>query len=229
MIKIIVLDDDPEVRYGIYDYLKKYYEIYITKDKKDVFKILNQTNINLVIFDYSLVNMSLNNFIDKLKEYDNKMLIITLSTKINDNAKKVLFNSKIDDYMNKPLDMQELQFRIDNLLRKQSSQFRKFITTENLIINCETNSLLYKKKELIFLNKEFQILYHLFSYPNRIFSKNELIELICDMGSAVNENTIRTYINTLRRKLKQIDELEIVTIRGIGYKGIIKNGSLSKK
>lgn len=229
MIKIIVFDDDPEVRYGIYDYLKKYYEIYITKDKKDVFKILNQTNINLVIFDYSLVNMSLNNFIDKLKEYDNKMLIITLSAKINDNAKKVLFNSKIDDYMNKPLDMQELQFRIDNLLRKQSSQFRKFITTENLIINCETNSLLYKKKELIFLNKEFQILYHLFSYPNRIFSKNELIELICDMGSVVNENTIRTYINTLRRKLKQIDELEIVTIRGIGYKGIIKNSSLSKK
>lgn len=225
MIKIIVFDNDPEVRYGIYDYLKKYYEIYITKDKKDVFKILNQTNINLIIFDYSIVNMSLNNFIDKIKEYDNKILIITLSTKINDNAKNVLFNSNIDDYMNKPLDMQELQFRIDNLLRKQSSQFRKFITTENLIINCETNSLFYKEKELIFLNKEFQILYHLFSYPNRIFSKNELIELICDMDSVVNENTIRTYINTLRRKLKQVEELEIVTIRGIGYKGIIKNSS----
>ena len=75
----------------------------------------------------------------------------------------------------------------------------------------------------IFFNNEFQILYHLFSYPNRIFAKEELIELICiNNDHYINQNTIRTYINNLRKKLDMINELEIVTVRGLGYKGVIK-------
>ena len=85
--------------------------------------------------------------------------------------------------------------------------------------------IVYCDNKLEFFNKEFQILYHLFSYPNMIFAKEELIELICDNDYYINENTIRTYINDLRRKLDIIDELEIVTVRGIGYKGIIKNSN----
>ena len=86
------------------------------------------------------------------------------------------------------------------------------------MINCETNTITYRDDTLEFFNKEFQILYHLFSYPNRIFSKNELVELICNNEQIISENTIRTYINTLRRKTEKIVELDIVTVKGIGYK-----------
>ena len=148
-----------------------------------------------------------------------------LSDQLEDNDKKCLFQSDIDDYVNKPTDMMELQFRIEHLLKKRSSQYRKLIKTDDLTINCETNTIVYCDNKLDFFNKKFQILYHLFSYPNRIFAKEKLIELICDSDYYISENTIRTYINDLRRKLDRIDELEIVTVRGIDYKGIIKNSN----
>lgn len=222
MIKLLVLEDDPEVRYGIYDYLKQDYEVFVTKKAKEVFKILNQTNIDLIIFDYSIISINLKQFVADLKESNSRILTMILSEQLDDDDKKSLFQSDIDDYMNKPLDMLELQFRIEHLMKKRSSQYKKLIKTDNLTINCETNTIIYCDNKLEFFNKEFQILYHLFSYPNRIFAREELIELICNNGYYINENTIRTYINDLRRKIDMIDELEIVTVRGVGYKGVIK-------
>ena len=226
MIRLLVLEDDPEVRYGIYDYLKQDYEVFVTKRKNEVFKIFNQTNIDLIIFDYSIIDTDLKRFVEEVKEVNKNTLVMSLTSYLDEADKNNLFHSNIDDYMNKPLDMMELQFRIEHLLKKQSNQYRKLIKTVDLTINCETNTVIYCDNKFEFFNKEFQILYHLFSYPNRIFAKEEFIELIrSNSNHYINQNTIRTYINTLRRKLDTIDGLEIITVRGIGYKGIIKNSN----
>lgn len=222
MIRILVLDDDPDVRYGIYNYLKKDYEIYITKKEIDVFNILNQTNINLIILDYLMFNANIKSFIDKIRELNNQILIMVMSNPLEDIEEKKLLNNNIDDYMEKPLDMIKLEFRIEKLLKKQSYQYKKLIRNDNLIINCETNSIVYNSKSIEFFNKEFQILYNLFSYPDRIFSKECLVDLICNHEENINPSTIRTYINSIRRKIDVIPELSIVTVRGVGYKGIIK-------
>ncbi len=222
MIRVLVLDNDPEVRYGIYDYLKRDYEVYITKKENEVFNILNQTNINLIIFDYSVISIELKQFISRIKEMNRRTSIIITSSLLEDKDKRCMFDSNIDDYIEKPIDMLELGFRIEHLLKKQSYQYQKMIEIVDLTINCETNTITYKNDTLEFFNKEFQILYYLFSYPNRIFSKGELVELICNNEQSINENTIRTYINTLRRKIKKITKLDIVTVKGIGYKGVIK-------
>ena len=190
MIKLLILEDNPEVRYGIYDHLKQNYEVFVTKDEKEVFRILNQTNIDLIIFDYSIISINLKQFVAALKTSNDKILTMILSDQLEDSDKKCLFQSDIDDYVNKPLDMLELQFRMEHLLKKQSNPYRKLIKTDDLTINCETNRVVY-----------------------------------CANEYYINENTSRTYINDLRRKLDTIDELEIVTVRGIGYKGIIKNSN----
>ena len=72
MIRLLILDDDPEVRYGIYDYLKQDYEVFVTKNIKEVFKIFNQTNIDLIIFDYSIISINLKQFVVALKESNDK-------------------------------------------------------------------------------------------------------------------------------------------------------------
>lgn len=225
MPRILVMDDDPEVRYGLYEYLKKYYDIFITKKESEIYNILNKTSINLIIFEYAVISIDIKAFINKVKELNNKISVIIISSPLKEDVKKILFECNIDDYVEKPLDMVELEFRIEHLMKRQSSQYRKMIEISNLTINCETNTITYKDNTLEFFYKEFQILYQLFSYPNRIFSKSELVELICSNDQIINENTIRTYINTLRRKTEEITELEIVTVKGIGYKGIIKNSS----
>ena len=112
MIKLLILEDNPEVRYGIYDHLKQNYEVFVTKDEKEVFRILNQTNIDLIIFDYSIISINLKQFVAALKTSNDKILTMILSDQLEDNDKKCLFQSDIDDYMNKPLDMMKLQFRI---------------------------------------------------------------------------------------------------------------------
>ena len=145
-----------------------------------------------------------------------------ISNPLNETEEKNLLKNNIDDYMEKPLDMIKLQFRIEKLLKKQSYQYEKLIRNDNLIINCETNSIIYNDDNIEFFNKEFQILYHLFSYPNRIFSKECLVEIICNNEDNINQNTIRTYINSIIRKIDEIPELDIITVRGIGYKGIIR-------
>ena len=225
MIRILVLDDDPEVRYGIYDYLKRDYEVYITKKENEVFDILNKTNINLIIFDYLMLNTEIKTFIDKIKEINRQILIMVISTPLTNIEEKCLLNNNIDDYMGKPLDMIKLEFRIEKLLKKQSYQYERIIRDDNLIINCETNSIIYNNENIEFFNKEFQILYNLFSYPNMVFSKEHLIELICNYEENINPSTIRTYINSIRRKINDIPELDIVTVRGVGYKGIRKNSN----
>ncbi len=222
MIRLLVLDDDPEIRYGIYDYLKRDYEVYITKKEKDVFNILNQTNIDLIIFDYLMLNAEIKAFIDKIREINSQIIIMVISNPLTEIEEKNLLNNNIDDYMEKPLDMIKMEFRIEKLLKKQSYQYKKLIRNDNLIINCETNSIIHNNESIEFFNKEFQILYHLFSYPNRIFSKECLVELICNHEENINPSTIRTYINSIRRKVDVIPELDIVTVRGVGYKGIIK-------
>ena len=78
MIRLLVLEDNPEVRYGIYDYLKQNYEVFVTKDEKEVFRILNQTNIDLIIFDYLIISINLKRFVAALKENNNEILTVIL-------------------------------------------------------------------------------------------------------------------------------------------------------
>lgn len=222
MIRILVYEDNPNYRYKIYEYLKSDYEVFITKKFKDVFQILNQTNINLMICDYSTIEIDIKQFIKKVKEINDRTLIMITSSKLGFEDKKKLLKNSIDDFIKKPFDMFELEFRVEHLLKGQTKQYKKFIEIENLKIECDTQTVIYNNEYLSFFNKEFQILYHLFSYPNRIFSKSELVELICNNDKIINENTIRTYINTLRRKIEKITELDIVTVKGVGYKGVIK-------
>ena len=91
MIKLLILEDIPEVRYGIYDYLKQNYEVFVTKDEKEVFRILNQTNIDLIIFDYSIISINLKQFVAGLKTSNNKILIMILSDQLDDNDKNAYF------------------------------------------------------------------------------------------------------------------------------------------
>lgn len=222
MIRIIIFDKDPNCRYGIYEHLKMDYEIFVTKKSKDVFSLLYQTNINLIICDYPTTEIDIEQFIKNVKSVNEKTLILAISNKLSDNDKKRLLRNKIDDYMEKPLDLNELSFRVEHLLKIQISQYQRLIEIDNLKVDCDTQTVIYKGVDFDFFNKEFQILYHLLSYPNKIFTKRELVDLVCDNNEDINEENVRAYISLIRNKIKPIKEIEIVTIKGIGYKSVIK-------
>lgn len=127
-----------------------------------------------------------------------------------------------DDYMTKPVNMEELKMRIDALLRRAKIAADKELKIGGFRLNSSTHEAKFNEQQIELTAKEFALLFKLLSYPNRLFSKDKLLEDIWGYENESDDSTIRTHFNRLRNKLESITEFEIVNIRGIGYKAVVK-------
>ena len=146
-------------------------------------------------------------------------MIITAKSEIEDKKEGFLLGA--DDYMVKPIDIEEMLLRIQVLLRRSKSASEKKIQIGDLLLNYNQLSVIKKDKVDNLAQKEFYLLYKLLSTPNTIFTRQELIEEVWGLESDSDYRTVDVHIKRIREKMKDVDEFEIVTIRGIGYKAII--------
>lgn len=123
--------------------------------------------------------------------------------------------------MVKPIDIEEMLLRVQVLLRRSKSASEKKIQIGDLLLNYNQLSVIKKDKVYNLAQKEFYLLYKLLSTPNTIFTRQELIEEVWGLESDSDYRTVDVHIKRIREKMKDVDEFEIVTIRGIGYKAII--------
>ena len=138
------------------------------------------------------------------------------------------FLSGSDDYMVKPIDMEEMVLRVSVLLKRAKSANKRKIILRDLIIDYDQLSVVKHDKVYNLAQKEFYLLYKLVSTPNTIFTRQELIEEIWGLESESEYRTVDVHIKRLREKLKELNELEIVTVRGLGYKCIINEEKVEK-
>jgi len=136
-------------------------------------------------------------------------------------ATLAIYQKHADDYMVKPIDIEEMLLRIQVLLRRSKSASEKKIQIGDLLLNYNQLSVIKKDKVYNLAQKEFYLLYKLLSTPNTIFTRQELIEEVWGLESDSDYRTVDVHIKRIREKMKDVDEFEIVTIRGIGYKAII--------
>lgn len=223
MIKILVIEDEEAMRLLMEVKLKKDYEIFAVSDGVEAIKVLETIKVDLILADVMMPNMNGYDFAEHLRNQGDTTPIIMITAKGSVDDKVKGFNSGIDDYMVKPIDFIELKCRIKAMLRRSNINKEKEIIIGEVTINSESLSIKKKEKILYFPNKEFQILYKLLSYPDKIFTKEELLDEIWGFTSESDETTIRTHINRLRSKIEDFKEFEILTIRGLGYKGVIHN------
>jgi len=146
-------------------------------------------------------------------------MLITAKGDISD--KKQGFILGADDYMVKPVDMEEMILRVSVLLKRVKSANKRKIVMGDLIIDYDQLSVTKHGKVYNLAQKEFYLLYKLISTPNTIFSRQELIEEIWGLESDSEYRTVDVHIKRLREKLSDLNEFEIVTVRGAGYKVII--------
>ena len=147
-------------------------------------------------------------------------MLVTAKGEIRD--KRQGFISGADDYMVKPIDIEELSLRVRALLRRSRMTNEKRIVIGELILNYDQLSVTRGEKNYQLAQKEFYLLYKLLSTPNTIFTRQELMEEIWGLENESDFRTIDVHIKRIREKLEDIEEFEIVTVRGIGYKSIIK-------
>lgn len=223
MFRILVVEDDKNLRKLITTYLKKNeYITYEATNGLEALDIMDTNYIDLIISDIMMKEMDGYELTKSLRDanYTIPILLVTAKSTIADKKEGFLLGA--DDYMVKPINMEELLLRVKVLLKRANATNEQKLIIGNLIIDYKQMSVLYKGKNYQLAQKEFQLLYKLLSTPDTIFTRQELIEEIWGLDSESDFRTVDVHIKRIREKLNDVKEFGIVTIRGIGYKAIIK-------
>lgn len=222
MITILIVEDDDVVRLLTKAKLSQSYAIEEASNGKEALDILEHRHIDLLIVDIQMPKMNGYELMRMLRECNDERPVIMLTAMNTFAHKKEGFASGIDDYMTKPIDYEELIWRIEALLRRANIASEKRIKIGKFIMNQNEYSAVYNGKVIELTNKEFELLFKLLSYPGMVFTKQQLMDSIWGLDSETEYDTIKTYISKLRNKFSECDEFELVSIRGLGYKAVIR-------
>lgn len=222
MFKVLVVEDDKNLRKLMTTYLKRNeYITYEATNGIEALEIMDSNYIDLIISDIMMKEMDGYELTKSLRDanYTIPILLVTAKSTIADKKEGFLLGA--DDYMVKPINMEEMLLRVKVLLKRANAANETKLIIGNLILDYKQMSVTYKGKNYQLAQKEFQLLYKLLSTPDTIFTRQELIEEIWGLENDSDYRTVDVHIKRIREKLQDINEFEIVTIRGIGYKGII--------
>lgn len=223
MATILVVEDEKNIQLLTKAHLKNYYNVITANNGQEAIDIFYSEHIDLIVADIMMPKMDGYEMVKILREYQNDVPVIFLTAKASFDDKREGFASGIDDYMTKPVNYEELVWRIEALLRRANINSSQQITIGD--ITCDANSYCIIKSDgdtIDLPKKEFELLYKLLSYPNQIFTKDQLLSDIWGIDTDSDDSTIKTHINRLRNKLDGVNDFEIVTVRGLGYKLEIK-------
>lgn len=222
MYNILLVEDDAHIL--------KLMDIWLTRSG---FSVLTATNgeealdivkggeVDLIVADVMMPKMDGFTMVETLRAEGNDIPVILATAKETIQDKKEGFNCGADDYMVKPIDHEELVLRINAIIKRADIRREKKITVGDCTVDYQTLSVYNEKGDKeVFSKKEFFILYKLLTYPERIFTKSQLMDEFWGIDSDSFTDTVKVHINRIRNKIAKFPEIDIVTVRGFGYRGI---------
>ncbi len=222
MFQILVIDDDAHTRRYLSTILTHAgFAPHTAADAAEALELLKTVSIDLVILDIMMPGMDGYEFASMLRGCRYHLPILMLSARHLPENIKQGFRSGTDDYMTKPADEEELLLRLRALLRRAHIYSSHQLQAGNTRLDYDTLTVYTGSGSQILPQKEFLLLYKLLSYPNKIFTRIQLLEDIWGPDSDSTEATVSVHIHRLRQKLYQNPDIEIITIRGLGYKAQI--------
>ena len=227
MFSILVCEDDFAIKTMISTKLKQEnYSVYTVQNGQEALNLMEKQQIDLVISDIMMPEMDGYEFVQTLRETKHTLPILMITAKSQLESLEAAFKLGVDDYMVKPLRLEELGLRVKALLRRSQLEAEKVLTFTHtrLDYNALTMTELTTGEQVQIPAKEFFLLYKLLSYPEKIFIRLDLLDDIWGMEEDYDERLIDACIKRLRQKLKGNEDFDIVTVRGLGYKGTMKHG-----
>lgn len=225
MFHILVVEDDQMLNKLICRVLmKNNYQVTAAFDGEEALSLLDQTYIDLIITDLMMPRMDGYDLTRELREsgYQLPILVITARDTFPDKLKG--FKLGIDDYMVKPIDVNEMILRVGALLKRARIATERRIHCGDTVLNYDALTVTIDGRETLLPQKEFYLLYKLLSYPNKIFTRQQLMDEIWGMDSTTDERTVDVHINRLRERFRECSDFLIMTVRGLGYK-VVKSES----
>jgi len=223
MVTILVVEDNEHTRLLTEARLKKFYNVVTAENGSEALDIFYERQIDLIVADIMMPVMDGYEMLKNLREDKIDVPILFLTAKSEFEDKRKGFDLGIDDYITKPIDYEELLLRIKALLRRANISDKLKINIGNFAMDENDYSVVYNDQNIEFTKKEFELLFKLLSYPNKVMTKMQLLEDIWGYESNSSEDTIKTHINKIRNKLKDVTEFEIVSVKGLGYKAKLED------
>lgn len=223
MFNILVVEDDPKMNTIYCSALKQAaYEPVAAFDGAQALELIEEQPVDLVISDIMMPGVDGFSLTRQLRQDYPELPILMISAKESYDDKRHGFLAGIDDYMVKPVDINEMLLRVQALLRRARSVSERKLIVGSTVLDFDSFTASFKGKTVEIPQKEFLILYKLMSCPARTFTRRQLMDELWGYDTDSEERTVDVHINRLRERLRGCDDLEIVTVRGLGYRGMKK-------
>ncbi len=223
MFKILVVEDDKELNQSVCTYLNQSgYEAAGVLDANAAFDEMYGNIFDLIVSDIMMPGMDGFEFAGTVRELDKEIPILFMTARADFESKRKGFRAGIDDYMVKPIDLDELLLRIEALLRRAKIASGKKIEIGALRLDAEEHTAYLNDEEINLTVREFNLLYKLLSYPKKTFTRSQLMDEFWDADSVSGSRVVDVYMTKLRDKFSGCKDFEIVTVHGLGYKAVLK-------
>lgn len=222
MANVIIVEDDANIRLLLEMRLKNRYNVITASGGRQALDLIGRGGIDVIVTDIMMPDIDGYNLISTLRSQGNDTPVIMLTAKDAISDKGMGFAVGCDDYLTKPVNFEELIWRIDALLRRSKIANEGKIVIGDVTVDASSFTVTRGDEVTELPTKEFRLLYLLLSYPGKIFTKENILDSVWGYASESEESTVRTHINRLRNRFESYEEFEIVTIRGVGYKAVIK-------
>jgi len=224
MPKILVVEDDIDLNNLIRTVLEsKGHDVFAARNGKIALDLLNMTHIDLIISDIMMPQMDGFSLLTDIRQANMEMPVLLITAKGSYDDKNKGFSSGADDYMVKPIDIKELVLRVNALLRRSKITNERQLRIADVTLDADTLRVIKGADAYTLSPKEFYLLFKLLSYPGRVFTRFEIMSEVWGYDSESDEKTINVHISKLRARFENWTEFEILTIRGLGYKAIVKD------
>ena len=223
MFQILVVEDDSDLNRTVCSFLNQ--SGYVATGclrASDAYNALYQSMFDLIVSDIMMPEIDGFEFARTVRSLDENIPILFMTARYDFASKQRGYRAGIDDYMVKPIDLDELCLRIGALLRRAKIASSHHLEVGNFVMDVDEHTAYLGEEEISLTTREFNLLYKLLSYPRKTFTRTQLMDEFWDADTASGPRTVDVYMTKLRSKLARCDAFEIVTVHGLGYKAVIK-------
>lgn len=223
MVKILVVEDDAQLNKMVCTYLNDSgFAAKGCQNANDAYGEMYNNPYQLIISDIMMPGIDGFEFARAVRSVNRQIPILFMSARDDLPSKTKGFRIGIDDYMVKPVDLEELLLRVRALLRRANIEAERKITVGNFTMDADAMGATVNGEEISLTTREFNIMYKLLSYPKKTFSRAQLMDEFWGVDSDASLRAVDVYITKLRDKLSECDGFSIVTVRGLGYKAVVR-------
>ena len=223
MFKILIVEDDKELNKTVCSFLNNSgYEAVGCFNANEAYDALYENMIDLIVSDIMMPGTDGFEFARNVRDVNNDIPILFMTARDDIASKQRGFRIGVDDYMVKPIDLDELFLRVGALLRRAKIASSRKLEIGSFVMDADEHAAYLGDEEISLTSREFSILYKLLSYPKKTFTRTQLMDEFWDADTATAPRSVDVYMTKLRSKFSDCDAFEIKTVHGLGYKAVIK-------